>query len=108
MFSAKILGNDKLLIVIAIIHYVGGCILCWIVIEDDAENELAYDLIIVLDGLLLLIPFCILSIVSQRFHDSIGIRDEIRDIAIIFMLGLLGLALGAFISDDTIVRSQGI
>ena len=102
------MGNEKLLIIISILHYIVGVTLSLIVIEMSyGENSSAYDLIIIIDGLIIAIPFCILSFYSQRFHDSLGVRDEIRGIAIIFFIGALGIFSGAFISKNTILRSQG-
>eukprot|EP01084_Bolivina_argentea_P184165 317680_1 len=104
----NILGNDKLLIIISIIHYISGVIITLITIEvTGGENNIYYDLIILLDALIIVIPFCILSFVSQKFHDNIGIRDEIRGVAIMIGIGLFGLIIGAIISKDTIIRSQG-
>ena len=109
IYTGNILGNEKLLIIISIVHYIGGVILCLIAIEiNNGENGLLYDLIIILDGLIIAIPFCILSFVSQKFHDNLGVRDEIRGIAIIFAVGVLGFILGGVITKNTIVRSQGI
>ena len=106
--SGNILGNEKLLIIVSIAHYIGGVILCLIAIEiNNGENGLLYDLIIILDGFIIAIPFCILSFVSQKFHDNLGVRDEIRGIAIIFAIGVLGFVVGGVVSKDTIVRSQG-
>lgn len=107
--TENVLGNDKLLIIISISHYIGGVILCLIAIEiNNGENGLLYDLIIILDGAIIAIPFCILSFVSQKFHDNLGVRDEIRGMAIIFVVGVLGFVSGAFISKNTILRSQGL
>lgn len=107
-YTGNILGNEKLLIIVSIAHYIGGVILCLIAIEvNNGENGLAYDAIIILDGLIIAIPFCILSFVSQKFHDNLGVRDEIRGIAIIFALGVLGFVIGGVVSKDTILRSQG-
>eukprot|EP00485_Elphidium_margaritaceum_P001547 CAMPEP_0202687394 /NCGR_PEP_ID=MMETSP1385-20130828/3080_1 /ASSEMBLY_ACC=CAM_ASM_000861 /TAXON_ID=933848 /ORGANISM="Elphidium margaritaceum" /LENGTH=409 /DNA_ID=CAMNT_0049342177 /DNA_START=570 /DNA_END=1799 /DNA_ORIENTATION=+ len=73
-----------------------------------------YDLVILIDAFIFVVPFCVLSYISQKFHDNFGLRDEIKTCVIIFAVGVVIFIAGYFLllqwvpsPADTILRSQG-